>query len=123
MLQALIGLNVINYNIPQKLKAEINWVLKHATNLEDSRNDLLHSPVFKNGPTDIFAWHHLGNKRAKKLEGKDILKEAIWFYDSVIVLRDYTEILIGALSQIRSPPGATLPKRPSLPNRGATNGK
>ena len=119
MLEALIDLNAINYNIPIKLKSEMKWVLKIARGIEDTRNDLLHAPVFKESSNNIFAWHHLGNKRAKKLNEKNLVHEARFFYDTVVVLRDYTEVLIVTFNRQRIP-GVTLPKRPSLPNRGAT---
>lgn len=119
MLEAVINLNAIGYNIPKPLRAEMKWVLERARSLEDFRNSLIHSPIFKNGTSEITPWHHLGHQRAKKLEGKDVLKLAKWFYESVIILREYTEKLNEAFDLIlmRSP-NISLPKRPSLPNRG-----
>lgn len=120
MLEALVGLNVISYNIQRKLRAEIKWVLEQATKLENLRNNLLHSPVLIDEFEVVFAWHHLGHKRAKQFAGKDVLQEARYFYDTVIVLREYTEKLSDILSQA---PGVSLPGRPSLPNRGRPNGQ
>ena len=39
MLESLVKLNAINYNIPKKLKTEIEWVLKETTALENLRNE------------------------------------------------------------------------------------
>lgn len=122
ILDAVIKLNAIGYNIPKPLRAEMEWVLERAIKYEEWRNNLLHSPIFKDGPNEIIAWHHLGNKRAKKLEGKDVLRIARWFYRSVIILREYTENLIEAFDLIlMKAPNASLPKRPLLPNRGGPN--
>jgi hypothetical protein len=120
MLEALVGLNVINYKIWQRLRAEIEWVLKQATKLEDLRNNLLHSPALMDEFGEVFAWHHLGHKRAKHFAGKDVLQEAKYFYDTVIVLREYTETLIENLNLA---PDGLLPGRPSLPNRGRPSGR
>jgi len=118
ILTALIELNAISYNINKKLRDEIEYVLKETTNLEELRNNLLHSPVLDEKGI-VFAWYHLGNRRAKGLAGKDVLFEARYFYDSAIILREYTEKLIRVLEQ---EPGYSLPGRPSLPNRGVPNG-
>ncbi len=117
MLEALIGLNAISYNINTKLRDEIEWVLKQTTNLEELRNNLLHSPVLDEKGV-VFAWYHLGNRRAAGLAGKDVLFEARYFYESAIILREYTEKLIRVLQQ---EPSFSLPGRPSLPNRGRPN--
>jgi hypothetical protein len=118
MLESLIDLNAINYNIPSKLRDEMLWVLDQATRIEDLRNDLLHSPVLLGDDKKPFAWHHLGNYRAKKLAGKDLLREARLFYDHVIILREYTEKLHEAYRRQGSE--VRLPRRPSLPSRGAS---
>lgn len=117
MLEALIDLKVLGHNIPKSLRIEIKWVLKQAVSLEDLRNDALHSPLLVSDDGSVFAWHQLGNKRAKKLADKDLLKECGWFYDTIIILREYTEILADNLRWPQKP----LPGRPQLPNRGHPN--
>ncbi len=119
ILEALIGLNAISYNIKKKLRDEIQWVLTETTKLEELRNNLLHSPVLHEQGV-VFAWYQLGNRRAKGLAGKDVLFEARYFYDSAIILREYTVKLVRVFEQ---EPGYSLPGRPSLPNRGVPNGQ
>jgi hypothetical protein len=113
MLEALIDLRVLGHNLPTNIRCEIKWVLHEARKLEDTRNDALHSPLLSEKGT-VFAWYQLGHARAEKLANKDLLKVFGWFYDTVIILRQYTELLSDAIGQ----PNEPLPKRPSLPNRG-----
>jgi hypothetical protein len=100
--------------MPANIRAEVKWVLKNATNLEEVRNNALHSLLLNSHDGTVFSWHQLGNKRAEKLANKDLLKEFGWFYDTIIVLREYAEILSDAIGR----PNESLPGRPSLPNRG-----
>ena len=113
MLRALIYLEVMGHNIPTNIRCEVKWVLDKADSLEEARNNALHSPLLSDQGS-VFAWHQLGNQRAKKLADKDLLKEFGWFYDTAIILRQYTELLGDAIRHPTEP----LPERPSLPNRG-----
>jgi hypothetical protein len=111
-LKSLVELAILGHHLPMATKTEILWVLERADRLEDLRNDALHAPLYGDGGT-VFAWHQLGNKRAKKLEGKNLLKEFSYFYDTTVVLREYTEKLSANLRSPNDP----LPNRPKLPSR------
>ena len=117
MLKAVVNLSVIGHDIPIKLREEINTVLSKATKLEDLRNDALHSPHLDSSDGSVFAWYQLGHKRATKLANKDLLKVYRWFYDSVIALREYTELLADCVRR----PDEPLPQKLVLPNHGAPN--
>jgi hypothetical protein len=119
MLAALVDLKVIGHNMPKNVRSEIKWILEKANSLEDLRNDALHSPLHQSEDGRVFAWYQLGNKRAKKLANKDLLKEFNWFYDTVLVLREYAD----ALTNVIRRPNETFPERPQLPNRGSPSDK
>jgi hypothetical protein len=116
--------------------SEIEWLLKRCNSLEDDRNNLIHAPLVMLGgkpkkrenyadklaralvgeqPMRILPFSILGNKRAAKLEGKDLLTEYRWCRDTALVLRDYTMSLM-AILKINVP--GTWPERPREPNRG-----
>jgi hypothetical protein len=113
MINALIKLEVLGYNLDSRLRTEVLWCLKKIENLEDLRNNAVHSPVLF---TDegVVAWHHLGNPRAKGLANKDLVHEFNWFYDSAVVLRQYCEYLTDCVHFARK----VDIERPALPNRG-----
>lgn len=111
-LKSLVELAILGHNLPIAARTEILWVLREADKLEDLCNDALHAPLYADGGS-VFPWHQLGNKRAKKLNGKNLLKEYSWFYETTIVLREYTEKLYSNFGSPNDP----LPIRPKLPSR------
>ncbi len=113
MIVSLVSLNVLGYKISKNLRKEILWCLGEIKKLEDLRNDAIHSPVLLDEKSNVIAWHHLGNERAKKLADKDLVSEFRWFYARVIILRQYCECLAKSLRF----PNETLIARPTLPNR------
>lgn len=118
MLGALAESHALGHALSPNARKEITWLIKQAKSIEDLRNDLLHSPFMKSGEL-IFPYHGGLHTRAKKLTGKDILKEARWFYETTIALRDYAEEIEEALRR----PQIAWPQRPTLPNRGDSNEK
>ena len=115
MIVSLVKLNALGFQLNNNLRKEILWCLNEINNLEDLRNNAIHSPVLFDSGT-VTAWHHLGNLRAKNLSGKNLLTEFRWFYDSVIVLREYCEKLTDCFHRPDNP----IPRRPVLPNRGTS---
>lgn len=78
----------------------------------------LHAPLvlFTSGSTTTVVPYDLtNNPRADSLEGKEILKELIWYRETAEVLRHYCWEMRHALHPGRLQP---LPKRPALPPLG-----
>lgn len=124
LLKVLVELSVLNYNIPKNLKKEIIWVLDEAQKVENARNNFAHSPIYIEAPGEFMPWYHMGNRRAGNLKGRDLLKEARMYYRRLIKIREYAEKLTDTLDRTQARhPNVKLPKRPSLPNRGESNGK
>ena len=108
----LAMLDAMGYTISDKLSIEIKWLLDRCTSLEDTRNNLLHSPfIFNDGEVIPF---HLGqHKRALKLHGRDLSAHCEHFYESVTILRDYAEGLERTIRGIEE----AAPPRPQLPTQ------
>lgn len=107
-----------------KLASDLTWLLREADKLEDLRNDAVHSPLIYYGHDNAFAVYSgkagrvlpsvvFGNRRALKLEKKDLLSEFRWCRDAAVILRDFAGSMYSAVAA-RKP----WPQRPSLPNRG-----
>ncbi len=111
---------------------DIKWILDRAQSLEDTRNDIIHSPLMMighkktaGGLASLAAPFHkpaiipqsfLGHKRALKLEDKpDLLSEIQWCRDAALMLRDFTAEVQRALRDTERNP--TWPQRPALPPR------
>jgi hypothetical protein len=107
---------------PKNVAQEIEWICKRADTIEDDRNNAVHSPLWciseKDGKIVIKPVDGLGSARAKKLIGKDILKEFRWGRDASTILRDYAINLDFSFCR-----GKPLPDRPKLPNRPHPNSK
>ena len=116
LLDSIITLDVSGQIIRGKMQVELMWLLKEVEKIEELRNNALHSPFFKDVNGNVFPWHQLGNKLAKKLAKKNPLTEFRWFYDTAIVLRDYAEVLGEAIHQTENQPLI----RPRLPSRATT---
>jgi hypothetical protein len=114
MIVSLIKFNGIGYRIPKELRDEILWCLTEVNKLEELRNNAIHAPVLVKDDQSLVAWHHLGNRRAKQLAEKDLLKEFRWFYETTLVLRQYCEHLAICLRANEIPQEI----RPRLPTRG-----
>ena len=103
--------SVINYR--KELRDEILWSLTEVMKLEELRNNVIHSPILEKSDKSVESWHHLGNKRAKQLERKNLIREMRWFYDTAIVLRQRIEYLTTCLRGNKNP----IFPRPRLPTR------
>lgn len=104
---------------------DIKWLCDRCEDFVNIRNDAVHSPLFMSPnalrllqrlpmvlPDTIFK-----NIRALRLEGKDLLSEFVWCYDSVITLRNFAVDTDRAMTAEAAP----WPDRPSLPNRPHRN--
>lgn len=101
-----------------RLIADLEWIWKKARDVEDARNDALHSPLWgsQRGPTAsvVMPMTGLGHLRARKLEAKDLLSEFRWCRDATLALTAFARELDGAMTAY----GLPWPDRPRWPNRG-----
>lgn len=114
MLRALATTQAIGGRLAKAIKPEVIWVINRTDSLEDFRNDMIHSPFLASPAGQMEPIWQSGHRRAKKLAGKDLLKELTWFYDATLILRDYAWEIDQAARHGRD----SLPGRPTLPNRG-----
>lgn len=106
-----------------KLIDDTIWILRQTTNLEEVRNNLIHSPIGVD-----YTWHaedmsdlkpvvipkiYGGNGRALKLIERDVKEEAAYCRDTAITLNQFAYEIIFALSLTQ----AQWPERPRLPVR------
>ncbi|MEH2479095.1 hypothetical protein V1282_002452 [Nitrobacteraceae bacterium AZCC 2146] len=102
-----------------EVRAEVVWLLdKIDYSLRHKRNDAIHAPLTlftdQNGTT-VIPYDMTNNPRADSLEGKEILKELIWYRETAEVLRGFCWQLSHSLHPARPQP---LPQRPTLPHLG-----
>ncbi len=126
MLRAVAETVWVAEEFPQ-LAEGIQELLKLSTNLEDTRNNIVHTPFQWGAPyvddqppgrpgvrPNIF----LGNQKAHRLSKisftKKILDEIKWAHDAVLILRDYA----ASLEAVLTGDVDTWPDKPRLPNRG-----
>lgn len=105
---------------------EVVWLLHQVDELEEVRNNTIHSPLLLFTPDlerdgaephwgRVMPDALLGNPRAKKLIGKsDLLNEFRWCRDTARALSIYSVHMGFSLFD----PSQPWPKRPRLPNRG-----
>lgn len=107
-------------------REDVIWLAERANNLADSRNDIIHAPLFNTAETiygrglgalrqeKIAPAAFLFNKRAKKLSGREnLLKEILYCRNRAIALSDYARCIDFALVRSQKP----WPKRPFLQER------
>jgi hypothetical protein len=105
------------------------WLLDRAGELEDARNDAIHSPLFSvdkslygmaAGPEKVAQAYWLFNPRAKKLAKRDnLLRELRYCRDAAITLSDYAREIDRALIN----PSRPWPKKPLQPSRTPRTGR
>ena len=97
-------------------RKDILWLIdKIDHQLASKRNDANHAPVvFRHSSSglSIAPLSGLGNPRADGLDGKEIVKEIIWYRKMASVLNEYAYDLYEALDRGK---GRPLPPRPSIP--------
>ena len=106
-----------------RLVADLEWIWTKAREVEDARNDALHSPLWGShrgpGASVVVPMTGLGHVRAKKLGAKDLLSEFRWCRDAAVVLTAFARELDHAMQGY----GLAWPDRPDWPNRGQTKKK
>ena len=102
------------------LQEDIRWLCDNAKKLEDFRNDALHSPFWlgAKGKAEFMSLTIFGHIRAKKLDGKNMLKDFKWCRDTSVVLSDFAWQIARC---VPGPNNVPWPERPKLLTRGATN--
>lgn len=115
------------------LRTDVTWILKEATSLEDSRNDLIHSPVgvdYWTGAKDpsrltpfVVPRIYGGNHRALKLMEKDLRTELEYCRDMAMTLRRFTSDVSSHISFLNAEPQPPWPTRPPLPTRECQNSR
>jgi len=101
-----------------RITDDVEWLCDRIDRLEDTRNNVAHSPFWGTGSFGqvfIAPLTGLGHVRAKKLEGKNILAELEWCRDATITLRNFAMEMDYAMSDYKR----TWPDRPKLPTRPA----
>ncbi len=107
--------------------AGLTWLLIEAEKLEQVRNNAIHAPLSlpfsaatakRMGVRQYVAPDtNLKNRRALKLEGKDLLSEYRWLRDCALTLRDYARNAERVLTR----EGRTWPVIPRLPTHADRN--
>jgi hypothetical protein len=113
----------INSGMPperaDRLFRDIEWINARANEIEDARDDALHSPLFAADETQrAIPLTGLGHPRAEKLLlRRNLLAEFRWCRDSARTLTEFAYALDAAAGGL----GPPWPDRPKMPNRGETN--
>jgi hypothetical protein len=105
-----------------KIKDDIIWMLNQLDELEQRRNDVVHSPLAQvrnmlavlMGVVDpVVADVLLNNQRARNLAKRQLIPDFTWCRDTILIWRDFAASIDRALDGT----GASWPDRPSLPIR------
>ena len=112
ILKDLVNSKAIGINLSKDQRREIKWVLDKTDNLENIRNDFIHTP-FAMDNSKVFPLHTGQHKRGLSFEGRAVLAESNWVFKSVSVLSIYAEQLA---ENVRKPT-LPMPERPKLPTR------
>lgn len=99
--------------LPKQYLEDVAWLCKQIDNLEETRNNALHSPLTLFGP--IKPSTSLGHVRAEKLAKRDLLSEFAWCRDTAIALSGFAFAIDEALADYTQ----TWPDKPMPVNRGA----
>jgi hypothetical protein len=100
---------------------DLKWLLDRADKLASDRNNAIHAPcslyLRGDGSSEVMAAvrsANAGNRRAKNLEGKDLLTEFYWCAAYAVRLGQFAGMLAPAMA---SPGHYEWPKRPKIPSR------
>jgi hypothetical protein len=88
-----------------RLRPDLKWLLDRADELEDARNDAIHSPLTVVGRKIVNGRHEpimpnvvMKNPRALKLGLSDLEADFQWCHEHILKLRDFVRELDSALS-------------------------
>jgi hypothetical protein len=105
---------------------DLKWLLDGVDKLANDRNNAIHAPcslyLRGDGSSEVMAAVRSangGNRRAKKLEGKDLLTEFHWCAAYALRLGQFAGMLAPAMA---SPDNYEWPKRPKIPSRAELSG-
>jgi hypothetical protein len=102
----------------KELLDKIKWICGQTNELEELRNNSLHSPLIAYGQR-VVPMTGLGHIRAGKLQSKDdLLTEFRWCRDAAKRLTEYVRAIDGSLVN-----GLPLPDKLRLPPRGGTKAR
>jgi hypothetical protein len=100
---------------------DLKWLLDRADKLASDRNNAIHAPcslyLRGHGSPEVMGAvrsSNAGNRRAKNLEGKDLLIELHWCAAYAVRLGQFTGMLAPAMA---SPDHYEWPERPKIPSR------
>lgn len=103
---------------PADFVEDVEWICARANELEEARNNALHSPLWAHErishQTIVMPIIGLGHVRAKKLFEKNLLREYRWCRDASLILTRFAGEIDESLRDWNRP----WPDKPSLPNRG-----
>jgi hypothetical protein len=100
---------------------DLKWLLDRADKLASDRNNAIHAPcslyLRGDGSSEVMAAvrsANAGNRRAKDLEGENLLTEFHWCAAYAVRLGQFAEMLAPAMA---SPDRYEWPVRPKIPSR------
>jgi hypothetical protein len=105
---------------------DLKWLLDGVNKLANDRNNPIHAPcslyLRGDGSSEVMAAVRSANganRRAKNLEGKDLLTEFHWCAAYALRLGQFAGMLAPAMA---SPDNYEWPKRPKIPSRAELSG-
>jgi hypothetical protein len=105
---------------------DLKWLLDRADKLASDRNNAIHAPcslyLRGDGSSEVMAAvrsANAGNRRAKNLEGKDLLIEFHWCAACAVGLGQFAGMVAQAMA---SPGHYEGPERPKIPSRADLSG-
>ena len=105
---------------------DLKWLLDRVDKLASDRNNAIHAPCSLyprgDGSSEVMAAirsANAGNRRAKDLEGEDLLTEFHWCAAYALRLGQFAGILAHAMT---SPDHYEWPERPKIPSRADVSG-
>ncbi len=99
------------------MKEDILWLLNKANVIAEQWSDAIHAQCTiadVDGDPKIMAAFFYGNPKVKKLTGKDIIEEFLWYSACANALKLFAMAVYFAISSDTHP----WPKRPILPTLG-----
>lgn len=106
---------------------DIKWILDRCQELEDDRNTAIHAPLWTRydndaGTFEIRPASEHGNRRAGRLQGKNILKEYRRLRDTAHLLSKFCMAVAAMLfeAEVGFAEQSPWPDRPRLPDRGGS---
>jgi len=116
--------------LPDTAREDLLWLMKRSNYLGDKRDEAIHAPcnVFHLSQAEgveVIVGAHNNHRRAKALQGKELLVEFDWLERYIGVLAQFTDQAFGTISftkvLLKEPhPGSApspWPQRPRVPDR------